>query len=221
MIPVKPLAQLPTHDVTNMPPHLGDQNLWQDDAALREGIVREGACWAQDHLAAFGKVTGSAELFEKADTANKHEPELKAFDRYGMRINQVEYHPCYHDLMETAISNQVPSFAWRHEKAGSQVGHVALSYMFNQVEGGVMCPMAMTYSAIPTLRMTPAIAEEWIPRLLSTSYDKRDIPVGDKAGATMGMFMTEKQGGSDVRDQFDPGRGRRAAATGPGAANIV
>jgi putative acyl-CoA dehydrogenase len=216
MIPVKPLANLPTHDVTNMPPHLGDQDLWRNDAALREGVAREGGGWAEDKLAAFGKIAGADEIFDKADLANRHGPEIKTFDRYGMRINQVEYHPAYHDLMAVAIENEVPSFAWSHPGPGSQVVHAALTYMFNQPEGGVLCPMAMTYAVVPPLRNTPSVGDEWIPRLLSTSYDPRDIPVSDKAGATVGMFMTEKQGGSDVR-----ANSTRAVAvgetTGPGA----
>ncbi len=220
MIPVKPLAHLPTHDVTNMPPHLGDQDMWQSDPALREGILREGGGWAEPKLAAFGRVIGATELFEKADLANRHTPELKPFDRYGMRIDQVEYHPAYHDLMAVAIENEVHSFPWSHPQPGSQVVYAALVYMFNQVEGGVMCPMAMTYSAIPSLRMTPSIADEWIPRLMSTAYDPRDVPVTDKTGATIGMFMTEKQGGSDVRANT-----MRAEAigkpTGPGAAYLL
>ncbi len=216
MIPLKPLANLPTHEVTNMPPHLGDQDLWSGDAALREGVEREGGGWAEDELAAFGKTAGAAEIFDGADLANRHPPELKAFDRYGMRINQVEYHPAYHALMAVAIENQVPSFAWNHAKAGSQVVHAALTYMFNQPEGGVLCPMAMTYAVVPALRTTPSVGDDWIPRLLSTSYDHRDIPVGGKTGATMGMFMTEKQGGSDVRSNSTRAR-PLGAATGKGA----
>lgn len=177
MIPLKPSAMLPTHEVTNMPPHMGDQNLWRDDNVLRETVAREGGGWAEPQLAELGKVMGAAETFEKADQANRFTPELKPFDRYGMRIDQVEFHPAYHDLMSIAIENEVPSFAWNRPQPGGQVGHAALSYMFNQVEGGVMCPMAMTYSVIPALRGTPEIANEWIPRLLSTSYDRRDVPV--------------------------------------------
>ena len=199
MIPLNPLANLATHEVTNMPPYLGDQDLWGSDLALRDGIEREGGGLAANKLATFGKTAGSSEIFEKADQANKHTPEIKTFDRYGMRVNQVEFHPAYHDLMAAAIENEVPSFAWNHPQPGAQVVHAALTYMLNQPEGGVLCPMAMTYSAIPPLRMAGAVGDEWIPRLLSTSYDLRDIPVEQKSGATMGMFMTEKQGGSDVR----------------------
>ncbi|MEM8814071.1 MAG: acyl-CoA dehydrogenase family protein, partial [Pseudomonadota bacterium] len=155
--------------------------------------------WAEDSLASLGRDAGAEDTFEKAEAANRHPPELKAFDRYGMRTDQVAFHPAYHDLMDLAIRHRVPSFAWKHEGPGAQVAHMALTYMFNQPEGGIMCPMAMTYSVIPVLRANPGAGDAWIPRLLSTSYDRRDIPVEEKKGATIGMFMTEKQGGSDVR----------------------
>lgn len=199
MIPRNPISELSTHDVVNMPPHMGDQDLWAGDLALREWVSANGADWAADHLAAAGKSFGTVETFDWADQANRHPPELKPFDRYGMRINQVEFHPAYHDLMKLAIENGVAGFCWSNPRPGAQVANAALIYMFYQPEGGVMCPMVMTYSAIPALRSTPALADEWIPRLLSTTYDRRDIPVDEKAGATIGMFMTEKQGGSDVR----------------------
>ena len=123
MIPLNPLANLATHEVTNMPPHLGDQDLWSSDPALREGVEREGGGWAAEKLALFGKIAGSAEIFEKADQANKHTPEIKTFDRYGMRINQVEFHPAYHDFMATAIENDVPSFAWIHRQQARRPAH--------------------------------------------------------------------------------------------------
>ena len=199
MTPLRPLAALPTHEVTNMPPHLGDQDLWGDDAALRDGVEREGGGRAANRLAAFGRAAGAAETFEKADLANRTPPELRAFDRYGMRIDQVAFHPAWHDLMGLAIENEVPSFAWSHPGPGAHVAHAALTYLFSQAEGGVMCPMAMTYAAVPPLRRTPEVGSEWVPKLLSASYDPRDVPAAEKAGATVGMFMTEKQGGSDVR----------------------
>jgi putative acyl-CoA dehydrogenase len=199
MEPRAPIFNLATHSVTNMPPHLGDQDLWQSDQTLREWVNHEGAGWAEDQLACLGKAAGAAKTFEKADAANRHPPELKAFDRYGMRINQVVFHPAYHDLMELAISHMLANFAWNHHGPGAHVAHMALAYMFSQAEGGVMCPMAMTYSVIPVLRGNPSVGDEWIPRVLSTVYDSRDIPAPEKLGATFGMFMTEKQGGSDVR----------------------
>ena len=199
MLPLKPQASLPTHEVLNMPPHLGDQDLWGEDIALREAVAQNGAGWAGDHLARFGKHMGQADMVYQSELANKHEPALKTFDRYGMRVDQVEFHPAYHTLMDAAVSHEVHSFAWNHAGPGAHVAHGALQYMYQQVEGGVMCPMAMGYSAIPSLNSTPGVAEQWLPRLLSTTYDQRDIPADQKHGVMIGMFMTEKQGGSDVR----------------------
>jgi putative acyl-CoA dehydrogenase len=220
MSPRNPIANLPTHDVTNMPPILGDQDLYGSDMALKEGLVREGAGWAVDHIAAFGKLAGREETFEWGNQANKFTPEIQPFDRHGMRINQVSFHPAYHELMDLAIANDVPTFAWNNPREGNHVAHGALSYMLNQPEGGVLCPMAMTYSVVPALRTTPSVADEWLPKLFATQYDKRDIPVDEKTSVTIGMFMTEKQGGSDVR-----ANSTKAAAidaqTGPGAAYLL
>jgi putative acyl-CoA dehydrogenase len=199
MTPRNPVANLPTHDVTNMPPHMADQDLWASDIVLRNGVKREGGGWAEAQLATFGRAAGRQEVFDLADQANRFAPELRAFDRYGMRINQVEFHPAYHALQDLAVGHGLPNFAWNNQRPGAQVAHAALNYMLNQPEGGVLCPMAMTYAVVPALRKTPGVAEEWVPRLLSTRYDPRDIPAPEKTGAQMGMFMTEKQGGSDVR----------------------
>lgn len=197
--PRAPLKSLATHDVTNTPPPLGDQDLWRSDIALQEAVEREGGSWGREKLSAFAVLAGSDETFEKATAANRFGPELKNYDRFGMRLNQVSFHPAYHDLMTLALSHELPNFAWRHRRPGSQVIHAAQTYLFGQPEGGVLCPMAMTYAAIPALSATKSIGDEWVPRLLSTEYDPRDIPAAEKTGATMGMFMTEKQGGSDVR----------------------
>ena len=199
MTPRDPISHLPTHQVINMPPHMGDQDLWGNDRALRHWAYHMGGAGHAGHFAHVGHLTGLDETFEKANQANRHGPELRAFDRYGMRINAVEFHPAYHDLMHLAISNKVHNFAWHNEDNAGHVGQSVLTYMFSQPEGGVMCPMAMTYSVVPSLRMAPYLAEEWMPRLLSTQYDRRDIPAAEKTGAMIGMFMTEKQGGSDVR----------------------
>ena len=199
MTPRDPISHLPTHQVINMPPHMGDQDLWGNDRALKHWASHMGGAGHAGHFAHVGHLTGLDETFEKANQANRHGPELCAFDRYGMRINAVEFHPAYHDLMDLAISNQVHNFAWHHEGNAGQLGQAVLIYMFNQPEGGVMCPMAMTYSVVQSLRIAPSVASEWLPRILSTEYDRRDIPASEKTGATIGMFMTEKQGGSDVR----------------------
>ena len=152
-----PIARLPTHEVANMPPHMGDQDLWADDEPLRFWTATLGGSVHARHLADAGRRIGRDEVFEKANQANRHGPELRAFDRHGMRIDTVEYHPAYHDLMELAISGNVHNFAWHHEGNAGQLGQAVLSYMFSQPEGGVMCPVAMTYSVVPSLRATPAI----------------------------------------------------------------
>ena len=199
MKPYRPLSSLATHEVTNVPPHMGDQDLWADDQALREWFALCGGGQHEAHIARVGRATGLEDTFEKARQANRNVPQLQAFDRYGMRINAIEFHPAYHDLMDLAVSHQLHNFAWHHEGNAGHLGQAALTYLFSQPEGGVMCPMAMTYSAVPSLRSTPLIEADWLPRVLSNTYDRRDIPVAEKTGALIGMFMTETQGGSDVR----------------------
>ncbi|MDP6919700.1 MAG: acyl-CoA dehydrogenase family protein [Arenicellales bacterium] len=212
MKPRRPLSRLSTHEVTNVPPHMGDQDLWADDRALREWFSSCGGEQHTAHMGEVGRIAGLDDTFEKARQANQHVPRLQAFDRYGMRINAIEFHPAYHDLMHLAVSHQLHNFAWHHEGNAGHLGQAALTYMFSQPEGGVMCPMAMTYSVVPSLRSTPLIEADWLPRVLSDTYDRRDIPVTEKAGALIGMFMTEKQGGSDVRTNST-----RAVPAGEGA----
>ncbi len=215
-----PISSLPTHEVINMPPLQGDQDLYGSDLALKEGLKREGAGWAEETVSAFGLLAGLEETFEWANQANKYGPEIQPFDRHGMRINQVSFHPAYHDLMDLAIGNDLPTFAWNNPQLGNHVAHGALSYILNQAEGGVLCPMAMTYSVVPALKTTPSVADQWLPKLFARKYDKRDIPMAEKTSVTIGMFMTEKQGGSDVRSnttQASP----EGHETGPGAAYIL
>lgn len=199
MPPREPLATLPTHEVFNMPPHIGDQDLWASDRALRQWVGQMGGMWAEAQLATLGREAGTEATFQASEQANRLGPELRTYDRYGMRLNAVEFHPAYHELMDMAVRNRTHNFAWVHNQPGAHVAHAALTYMFSQVEGGVMCPMAMAYSVIPSLATTPAVEAEWLPRVLSDQYDQRDIPAPEKTGALIGMFMTEKQGGSDVR----------------------
>lgn len=199
MKPHAPISSLPTHDVMNVPPHQGAQDFWTSDPALQDHVAANQASWAGRHLAAAGKAFGSENNQERAEQANRVPPVLRAFDRYGMRVNQAEFHPAYHDLMGLAMQHGLHSFAWTHAKPGGHVANGALTYMFGQLEAGVLCPMAMTYAVIPSLRATPEIAETWMPRVLASDYDRRDMPAEQKTAATMGMFMTEKQGGSDVQ----------------------
>jgi len=193
-----PISTLATHEVTNQPPVFEPYNLYDCDPALKEALRREGGKGAEEKVRAFGERLGSEDAFELGRLANEHPPELRLFDRYGHRIDEVEFHPAYHELMALAIEHEVPTVAWT-AKSGGHVVHTALEYMLIQVEAGVCCPMAMTYAAIPALRNQPDLAAAWEPRILSTSYDKRCIPAGEKSGVTIGMAMTEKQGGSDVR----------------------
>ena len=163
MKPYRPLSSLATHEVTNVPPHMGDQDLWADDQALRDWFLSCGGEHNTDHMARVGKAAGLDDTFEKARQANRNVPQLQAFDRYGMRINAIEFHPAYHDLMDLAVSHQLHNFAWHHEGNAGHLGQAALTYLFSQPEGGVMCPMAMTYSAVPSLRSTPLIEADWLP----------------------------------------------------------
>ncbi|MBJ3762709.1 acyl-CoA dehydrogenase family protein [Maribius pontilimi] len=199
MIPRAPTADLPTHEVLNTPPHMGDQDLWVGDRALRHWVRAMGAGAHADHLAAAGRQAGLDATLDAATQANRFPPELRAFDRYGMRIDAVTFHPAWHDLMARFTAHGLHNYAWHHEGHAGHTAQAALGYLFAQPEGGALCPMAMTYSAVPALRAAPAIARDWLPRLLSTTYDPRDIPAPEKSGALLGMFMTEKQGGSDVR----------------------
>ena len=199
MTPRDPIAHLPTHEVINMPPHMGDQDLWGNDRALRHWASHMGGAGHAGHFAHVGHLTGLDETFEKANQANRHGPELRAFDRYGMRINAVEFHPAYHDLMDLAISNKVHNFAWHNEGNAGHVGQSVLTYMFSQPEGGVMCPMAMTYSVVPSLRMAPSWRRNGCRASCQPSMTGATSRRAEKTGAMIGMFMTEKQGGSDVR----------------------
>jgi putative acyl-CoA dehydrogenase len=188
-----------THEVENQAPPLGDYNAWRTDAALREAVAREGGGWADAQLDAFGAVAGG-ELMQQGCLANENKPRLRAFDRYGRRIDEVEFHPSYHRVMQLGMQHGVHAFAWRHEdRAGAQVARAALSYLHAQAEAGTGCPLTMTHSAVPTLRHSTAIAARWLPKINSTDYDPRVLPMADKTGCTIGMGMTEKQGGSDVR----------------------
>jgi putative acyl-CoA dehydrogenase len=202
--PRDPIVDLPTHAVTNQPPPLVDYNLFDTDPGLREALAREGAGWAEDKARAFGAKVGAAGAIQQGFEANAHPPELKAFDRYGERIDEVAFHPAYHALMKLGLEGEVHSIAWTAQdngkaKPGAHVAHAALEYMLTQTEAGVCCPITMTYASIPALRNTPKLYDRWSPLILNAAYDGRSIPAPEKGSATIGMAMTEKQGGSDVR----------------------
>jgi putative acyl-CoA dehydrogenase len=188
-----------THEVVNQPPPLEDYDLFGSDRALREAAHREGAGWAQDSLSALGRVLGSAEAIEMGALANRYPPVLRSFDRYGRPRDEVEFHPAWHWLMRRAVAEGLHAGPWAEPKPGAHVARATAFFMLGQVEAGVQCPLAMTYGAIPVVRRAAQVAQDWLPKLCSRSYDPRFAPAAEKAGALMGMGMTEKQGGSDVR----------------------
>jgi len=198
MPPVHPRAELETHAVTNQPPPFPEIDLFDSDAALKQAVMRHGGAPHADRLHALGRRAGSAEVADWAARANRQVPELRTFDRYGHRIDEVDFHPAYHALMDLGLAHGVSATAWTASEAG-HVAHAGLLFLMAQAEPGVCCPMSMTYAAIPALRHAPALAADWVPRLTAAAYDPAARPVWEKAGATLGMAMTEKQGGSDVR----------------------
>ncbi|WP_028008349.1 isovaleryl-CoA dehydrogenase [Solimonas flava] len=192
-------VQFLTHSVDNQAPPLVDYNAYLTDPALREAVAREGGGWAEAHLSAYGAVAGG-ELIALGFAANENKPKLKTYDRYGHRIDEVEFHPSYHRVMQLGMQYGVHAFAWRNaDKAGAHVARAAISYLHNQAESGTSCPLTMTHSAAPALLHTPELAQRWLPLIHSYEYDSRVLPAAQKKGCTMGMGMTEKQGGSDVR----------------------
>lgn len=188
-----------THEPSNQPEPIPATSLWLDDAPLQAAVAREGGAWAGAALAAYGALAGG-ELMSAGALANRHRPVFSPVDAYGRRIDAVEFHPAYHQLMRAGIAHGVTGFAWRHgERAGAHVARAALMYLGGQADAGTSCPLTMTYAAVPALRHAPALAQAWVPRIIGTEYDPRTLPAADKAGCTVGMGMTEKQGGSDVR----------------------
>ncbi|WP_066886210.1 isovaleryl-CoA dehydrogenase [Carbonactinospora thermoautotrophica] len=192
-----------THEVTNQPPPLVDHDMFSGDAALVEAVRRHTSQTDGEHavhrLAELGRLAGSAEAQRWGAEANAYPPVLRTHDRYGHRVDEVEFHPSWHRLMDVAISFGLAGGPWREDSKVSHVMRAAGFIVWSQVEAGHGCPVSMTYAAVPALRTDPAIAAEWVPRLTSTTYDFGLRPPTEKAGCIAGMGMTEKQGGSDVR----------------------
>jgi putative acyl-CoA dehydrogenase len=186
-------------EVQNQPPPLEPYNLFSSDTVLREAVGREGAGWAQGELAALGTTLGKPETVQLGFDANKFTPQLRTFDRYGHRLDEVEFHPAWHELLGIAVKAGLHSSPWAEPKPGAHVARAAGTYMLGQIESGVYCPIAMTYGSVPTLRHASAIAQEWLPRIFSRDYDRRFRPARLKTAALIGMGMTENQGGSDLR----------------------
>jgi putative acyl-CoA dehydrogenase len=188
-----------THEVTNQPPPYRGQNAWTTDPVLRSAAAREGAAWVEARAHALGALVVGEDMQMLAEQANRYVPELRTHDRYGHRIDAVEYHPAYHELMSLAFGAGLHSLAWTAEREGAFVARAALNYLWNQGENGVACPVTMAFAAVHVLRNEPALAMEWEPKIVAEAYDPRPIPIMEKRAATVGMAMTEKQGGSDLR----------------------
>ena len=188
-----------THEVFNQAPPFGDVNLFACDPALREGLAREGAGWAEGELERLGQTLGACAVLDLGRLANEFPPRLVNFDRGGHRVDELEFHPAWHELMRLLIEHGAHSLPWEAARPGAQVARAAAYLLFGQVENGSQCPVTMTYASVPALRQHPGIAAHWLPKILARTYDPRSLPVGQKRGALIGMGMTEKQGGTDVR----------------------
>lgn len=189
-------SDLETHSVSNQPVFPMDRDLWLSDLPLRS--LTEAFGCQETALSSYGATLGRADIREAGRLANEHGPGLVQFDRAGRRLDEVSFHPAYHEMMSLGISNGYSAIAWEGV-AGGQVTHAAMVYLASQTEPGTCCPMTMTYAAIPALAADSVLSDLWRPKLMSRDYDPSIRPIVQKAGATLGMAMTEKQGGSDVR----------------------
>jgi len=183
----------------NQPPPLAGYNAWSQDRILKAAVGREGGDWIAERAERMGELVGSERMQALASQANRYTPELKTHDRFGNRIDAVEYHPAYHELMALAFGSGLHSLAWTEKRHGARVARAALNYLWNQGENGVACPVTMSFAAVRVLRNDPGLAAEWEPKLLACDYDPRPLPLALKRAVTIGMAMTERQGGSDLR----------------------
>ncbi len=201
-------------EVLNQPPALENYNLFASDTALGEALRREGGGWVAEQAHEFGEILGRAETLRLGELANRYSPVLRTHDRFGRRIDEVEFHPAWHELLRLGVSYGTHSLPWTSDKSGAHVARAALMMLRNQVDEGTSCPQTMTFAVVPSLRLQPELAAEWEPRVLSNEYDPRFIPATEKRGALIGMAMTERQGGSDVRANIT--RARPVSKRGPG-----
>jgi putative acyl-CoA dehydrogenase len=192
-------SRVGNHEVVNQPPPLVDYNVFEADRPLVEAVRREGAEWAEQRISTVGEFAGSEHAQELGRLANENGPKLRSHDRYGNRVDEVEFHPAWHELLGKSVEYELHSSPWKDPRPGAHVARGAAFMCMSQAEAGVGCPISMTYSVIPALRTQPELAAEWEPRFLSAEYDPRNTPAPAKSGALAGMGMTEKQGGTDVR----------------------
>jgi putative acyl-CoA dehydrogenase len=209
-----------THEVMNQAGSLEDCDLYSADKPLRDAVRVFGADWAENRLKKTGALVGSAKVQQLARQANRHLPELRTHDRFGNRIDIIEFHPAYHELMGLMLGCETHSFAWTHSRSGAHVARAALSYLWNQGENGVCCPMGMTFASIPALKHEPALLAEWGQLINQPVYDPRPVYAKEKLGVTVAMAMTEKQSGSDLRATMTTAR-PATTRHGPGAPYLL
>src|SRR4051794_3302861 len=193
-----PTTDYATHEVRNQVPPLEGRNLFLDNTPLVEGLAREGGGWAHERAVEVGAFWGGEPQQWGVD-ANEHPPVLQTHDRYGNRLDAVSFHPAWHRLMARGVHDEMHALPWTDPRPGAHVARAAIYLSGTQAEAGFGCPITMTFAAIPALRKTPEVAQEWEPRLMARGYDGALKPATEKPGAICGMAMTEKQGGSDVR----------------------
>jgi putative acyl-CoA dehydrogenase len=192
-------ATADTHEVLNQPPALEDYNLFTTDKGLMNAAAAMGAGWAQDRLTVYGSRLGDAATIELGRLAHKFPPQARLFDRFGHRVDEVEFHPAWHGIMDLIIGEGLHSAPWADPRPGAHVARATAYIMHAQIEPGSQCPTTMTYGSVPAIRKDRHLSETWLPKIYSRQYDGSNRPVAQKTGALIGMGMTEKQGGSDVR----------------------
>jgi putative acyl-CoA dehydrogenase len=208
-----------THEVTNQSSPLVDYSLYESDPTLVEAVHREGAGFAETDLRVLGSRVGSEEVMAWGFLANANPPILHTHDRFGYRVDEVEFHPTWHQLLALSTGAGIAGRPWREPRKGAHVARAAASFMASQNEAGHGCPMTMTYASVPALRSQPDLFAKWAPKIVSDVYDARILPMEQKNGVLIGMAMTEKQGGSDVRANTT--RAVPVASGGSGADYLV
>src|SRR5271166_2790527 len=188
-----------THTVFNQVPPLEDVDVFASNRPLVEAVRREGAGWVTERASALGRFVGGEPQLEWGRLANENKPVLRTFDRYGHRIDEVEFHPAWHQLMSMGVQHELHSLPWTSDEPFPHTARAAMYMTAMQAEAGFACPITMTFAVVPALRAQPELAAEWEPLVTATHYDPRLIPAAEKGCAISGMAMTEKQGGSDVR----------------------
>jgi putative acyl-CoA dehydrogenase len=219
--PIPADAPWQTHSVFNQAPPLEGVDVFSSNLPLVEAVQREGAGWVCERAAALGRFVGGEPQQLWGRLANENRPVLRTHDRYGNRIDEVEFHPAWHKLMAMGVEHELHSLPWTSSEPAAHVARAGLYMTAMQAEAGFACPITMTFAVVPALRATPALAAEWEPLVTATTYDPRLVAAAEKGSAIAGMAMTEKQGGSDVRANTTTARPTNrfsiGADGGPGA----